>query len=230
MDRFQKGVPFASIGTASAFGPTSLRTGANFRGTVRIRYIHLRGWCSKPGLRGKTRSIFKRDFAHRAPSSWLSCAGLDRSASENATGIGLALWRCCDNTSSQFCAASAVNARLADRSGDQPVSDRLFACQLPQPPRRFGFLSRRPNRRLFVEASSAHLSEHALPLHLPFLGYEAPARCCRLERVPARGCYSYGLSANNIEISRNGRIKNPKCRGSLENDPRQRGQKIRETM
>jgi hypothetical protein len=32
-------------------------------------------------------------------------------------------------------------------------------------------------------------------------------------------CYSYGLSANNIEISRNGRIKNPKCRGSLENDP-----------
>ena len=130
----------------------------------------------------------------------------------------LALWPCCDNPSPQFCAASGVNARLADRSGDQSVSDRLFACQLPQPPRRFGFLSRSSDRWLLVEASPAHLSEQPLPLHL-LLQYTKRQFHVVVSNEYLQARHSYPIiGEQNRAIPQAGAFKS-EVRDSLENDP-----------
>jgi hypothetical protein len=63
--------------------------------------------------------------------------------------------------------ALAAICRLLCWSGDQALSNSLFARQFACAPHGFSFLSRRPVRRLLIEAPAAHLPEHTFALHLP---------------------------------------------------------------
>ena len=55
---------------------------------------------------------------------------------------------------------------FSDWSGNQALSNGLFAGQLARAPNGVGFLSRRSYRWLLIEPCSSHLFEHAFPLHL----------------------------------------------------------------
>jgi hypothetical protein len=116
------------------------------------------------------------------------------------------------------CPVLAFGGKLPHRSGDQPVSNGLFAREFALSADGFRFLSRSPVRGLLIVAPAAHLPEHTFALHLPLQDAKRFLDVI-VSNEYLHACCSQESSAQTVGASRIGRITPPSAEVHSRHEP-----------